>query len=162
MAAPPSSARRAPRRRGDGLVTAIRAAADRLRRCVAPLLAPYDLTLQQYNVLRILRAAGGDGLPTLAVGERMTERAPGVTRLLDRLERKGFVARVRGADRRQVRCRLTRRGRAVLRALDAPVARVDGAAVAALSVAAQRRLERLLARLAPPSVHDRSADRAPG
>jgi DNA-binding MarR family transcriptional regulator len=51
--------------------------------------------MQQYNVLRILRGAGGNGLPTLSIVERMIENAPGITRLIDRLEKKGLVRRVR-------------------------------------------------------------------
>jgi len=73
------------------------------------------LTLQQYNVLRILRGAGPAGLPTLDIGERMIERTPGVTRLVDRLIEKKLVQRERSAeDRRQVWCSVTARGRQLL------------------------------------------------
>ncbi|MGH2690413.1 MAG: MarR family winged helix-turn-helix transcriptional regulator, partial [Actinomycetota bacterium] len=61
-------------------------AADVLRRRGAVLFAPYGLTLQQYNVLRILRGARPDGLCTLTIADRMIEQAPGITRLIDRLE----------------------------------------------------------------------------
>ncbi|HEX6643609.1 MAG TPA: MarR family transcriptional regulator [Gemmatimonadales bacterium] len=71
------------------------------------------VSLQQYNVLRILIDAGEVGLPTLAVADRLLERAPGVTRLMDRLEAQGLVARSRGEDRRQVVCRATDSGRAL-------------------------------------------------
>ncbi|MGB5400672.1 MAG: MarR family transcriptional regulator, partial [Thermoanaerobaculia bacterium] len=64
-------------------------AADRIRRHFTEILKPFGLTLQQFNVLRILRGAGPQGLPTLEVGERMIEKTPGATRLLDRLEEKG-------------------------------------------------------------------------
>ena len=60
--------------------------ADLVRRQAAALIEPHGITLQQFNVLRILRGAGGEGLPTLEVAERMIEQTPGVTRLLDRLE----------------------------------------------------------------------------
>jgi DNA-binding MarR family transcriptional regulator len=77
------------------------------------------LTLQQYNVLRILRGAGPSGLPTLDIGERMIERTPGVTRLVDRLIAKKLVQRERSAeDRRQVWCSLTARGRQLLARYD--------------------------------------------
>ena len=62
--------------------------ADLVRRLGTALVEPYGITLQQFNVLRILRGAGGDGLPTLEVASRMIEQTPGVTRLLDRLEAK--------------------------------------------------------------------------
>src|SRR5689334_14784834 len=85
-----------------------------------------ELTMQQYNVLRILRGAGGDGLPTLSIVERMIENTPGITRLIDRLETKGFVRRVRAAkDRRQVLCRITPRGLSELKALEPVVTHTD-------------------------------------
>src|SRR6478752_1983616 len=65
--------------------------ADLLRRALTAVVDPHDITLQQYNVLRILRGAGVDGLPTLEIASRMVEHAPGVTRLLDRLQGKGLV-----------------------------------------------------------------------
>ncbi len=77
------------------------------------------LTLQQYNVLRILRGAGPSGLPTLDIGERMIERTPGVTRLVDRLIEKKLVQRERsGEDRRQVWCSITARGKQLLARYD--------------------------------------------
>jgi DNA-binding MarR family transcriptional regulator len=69
--------------------------ADVLRRRGAAVVEPRGITLQQYNVLRILRGAGEEGLPTLEVAARMVEQTPGITRLLDRLEVKGLVRRQR-------------------------------------------------------------------
>ena len=124
-------------------------AADRLRRRYAALFARYDLTLQQFNVLRILRGAAPAGLPTLTIAERMIEQAPGITRLIDRLERKGLVARRPGAaDRRLVVCRISPKGLRLLHDLDAPVARADAAAVAILPPRDRARLIALLAPLA--------------
>jgi DNA-binding MarR family transcriptional regulator len=112
------------------------------------LAAQGDLTLQQYNVLRILRGAGPDGLPTLAIADRMVERAPGITRMIDRLERKRLVTRTRTtADRRQVLCRITRRGLDLLARLDAPVDGLDERVVAPLSPNQIRQLVRLLDRV---------------
>ncbi len=109
-------------------------AADAVQRSLTALLAPQGVTHQQYNVLRILRGAGRAGLPTLEIGQRMVERTPGVTRLIDRLERKGWVARERdGEDRRQVRCRVTPAGRRLLARLDDPVDRWDDEVFAPLS-----------------------------
>ena len=67
--------------------------AEAVKRTLAQVIEPHGITPQQYNVLRILRGAGPDGLPTLTIGERMIEQTPGVTRLIDRLERKGLVTR---------------------------------------------------------------------
>ena len=81
---------------------------DAIRRHFSAIVAPHGITLQQYNVLRILRGAGRDGLPTLAIGERMVEKTPGVTRLIDRLVKKGFVIRRPcDEDRRRVYCHIT-------------------------------------------------------
>ncbi|HUF76308.1 MAG TPA: MarR family transcriptional regulator [Longimicrobiales bacterium] len=100
--------------------------ADDSRRFIASVLEPAGVTLQQYNVLRILRGAGPEGLPTLAVGERMIERTPGVTRLIDRMVRKGWVTRARCTeDRRRVWCRITPDGLELLDALHAPIEAVD-------------------------------------
>jgi DNA-binding MarR family transcriptional regulator len=88
----------------EGVVALLRTA-DVVRRYIGRVLEPYGVTTQQFNVLRILRGAGPEGLPTLAIGERMIEEAPGITRLLDRLEAKELVRRERcPGDRRQVLC----------------------------------------------------------
>lgn len=98
-----------------------------LRRPMQALFGRHgELTQQQYNVLRILRGARPKGLPTLEIVERMIEHTPGITRLIDRLEKKGLVTRERSAtDRRQVFCHLTKQGAALLRKLDRPVAALD-------------------------------------
>src|SRR6266550_7783512 len=114
-----------PSKEQEAAVTLLRTA-DVIRRHLAAVISPRGITLQQYNVLRILRGAGGDGLPTLEIASRMVERAPGVTRLLDRLEAKAFVRRHRGPrDRRQILCWITPPGLALLEELDAPMR--DGA-----------------------------------
>jgi DNA-binding MarR family transcriptional regulator len=107
--------------------------ADAMKRSLARVIEPHGITPQQYNVLRILRGAGPDGLPTLTIGERMIEQTPGVTRLVDRLERKGLVARVPcPKDRRRVFCKITRKGLDLLNELDDPVSRWDVQAVSVL------------------------------
>ena len=83
--------------------------ADVIRRYFDSVVEPQGLTLQQYNVLRILRGAGPDGLPTLEVADRMVERAPGITRMLDRLMAKGLVVRERSTRDRRARSRSPRR-----------------------------------------------------
>ena len=126
-------------------VLGILRAADVLRRRGAALLEPHGITLQQYNVLRILRGARPDGLCTLTIADRMIEQAPGITRLIDRLEAKQLVVRVRSSeDRRQVWCRITPAGLRLLARLDESVAALDRQAVAALPRADQMRLAELL------------------
>lgn len=123
--------------------------ADAVRRHFTHVLEPWGITLQQFNVLRILRGAGPDGLPTLTVAERMIEHTPGITRLLDRLEKQGWVKRQRcSEDRRRVWARITPAGLDLLAELDEPVARADDDAVAALSDTQKRQLIRISRRLA--------------
>ena len=101
-------------------IVALMRTTDLVRRQIAAFVEPHGITLQQFNVLRILRGAGADGLPTLEVAERMVEQTPGVTRLLDRMEAKELVRRQRcPKDRRQHLCWITPRGLAVLQKIDA-------------------------------------------
>jgi MarR family transcriptional regulator, organic hydroperoxide resistance regulator len=124
---------------------AILRTADAVRQALATVIQRQGITDQQYNVLRILKGALPDPLPTLEIGQRMIERQPGVTRLLDRLEAKGLVERARCShDRRVVHCRITEQGLAVLEALDEPVIEADRRLMRELSEADQRRLITLL------------------
>lgn len=133
------------RSKGQEVLVALLRTADVVRRAISRVLEPYDITPQQYNVLRILRGAGEQGLPTLEIADRMIEQAPGVTRLLDRLEAKGWVRRQRcSEDRRQVLCWLTPAGLDLVTRLDEPVESADAEAVAALSPEDQDHLLRLL------------------
>jgi DNA-binding MarR family transcriptional regulator len=92
--------------------------ADHAQREVTALLKPHDLTPAQYNVLRILRGAGAEGLPCGEIGARMVTRDPDITRLLDRLEKRGLTTRARsGDDRRVVQVRITDAGSAILDAV---------------------------------------------
>src|SRR5689334_20585055 len=77
---------------------------DVVRRRLARVVERERITLQQYNVLRILRGAGGQPMSALDVAERLIEEAPGVSRLLERLVAKGLIQRERSAeDRRRLR-----------------------------------------------------------
>ena len=88
------------------------------------LKANAELTLHQYNVLRILRGSHPAALPSGEIANRMIARDPDITRLVDRLERRGLVTRVRNPrDRRVVEVGITEKGRDLLRTLDAPVER---------------------------------------
>ena len=96
-------------------------AANYVDRSCSPVFDQHGITSQQFNVLRILQGAGMEGLPTLDIAERMIEQAPGITRLLDRLERKKLVRRERPPDnRRQVLCYITKPGLDLLQELDTP------------------------------------------
>lgn len=112
-----------------------------VRRLVTRAVEPAGLSLAQYNVLRILRGAGSGGLATLAVRDRMVEEAPGVTRLLDKLEDAGLVRRDRtSADRRQVLCAITPAGLALLDRLDPAVNAADEAVMASLGESGMQQL----------------------
>lgn len=96
--------------------------ANALAQRIAELLRSHDLTPAQYNVLRILRGAGHDGLNASDIGGRMISRDPDVTRLVDRLEKRGLVERWRcSEDRRVVWTRLSPAGRELIDPLDAPL-----------------------------------------
>ena len=124
--------------------------ADLIRRRVGEILEPFGVTTQQYNVLRILRGARGP-VPTLDIAERMIERTPGVTRLLDRLEERGWVARERcREDRRRVLCTLTPAGEALLESVGDAAEAADEAVMAPLSAEEVASLLRMLARVRLP------------
>ena len=126
---------------------AVLKAADGVRRRMATVLGTADLSLQQYNVLRILRGARPHPLPTLEIADRMIERTPGITRLLDGLARKGWVDRERSTqDRRTVLCTITPAGMDVLRRLDEPVDASDRDAARSLSEPELATLVELLTR----------------
>jgi DNA-binding MarR family transcriptional regulator len=102
---------------------------------LAQALRAAEVTPAQYNVLRILRNAGGAGVAGIDIAERLVRPDPDVTRLLDRLEARGFVTRTRDTvDRRFVLARITDTGRAVLEK--------HGAAIAAFHAEQFSRLDR--------------------
>ena len=91
-----------------------------LEHAAADALKPFDLTVTQYNVLRILRGAGQTGMCRNEVGQRLVTRVPDVTRLLDRMENSGLIIRERGgADRRFVSTRITEKGMKLLEKVEA-------------------------------------------
>jgi MarR family transcriptional regulator, organic hydroperoxide resistance regulator len=131
----------------EGVVSVMRTA-DLLRRQAAALLEPFGITVQQFNVLRILRGGGPVGLPTLEVGARMVEETPGITRLLDRLESKGLVRRQRcPKDRRAHLCWIPQEGLALLAWLDEPVVEHSHDVLRGLNREEQKELVRLLDRI---------------
>ena len=132
-------------RQQDAVVSILRTA-NYLDRFCSPVFEQHGITSQQFNVLRILRGAGLGGLPTLGIAEKMIEQAPGITRLLDRLERKKFVRRERPSDnRRQVLCFITKPGLELLQELDTPVRNKVNQALHRLDESEIEELIRLLA-----------------
>lgn len=121
---------------------------DLLQRRLAEVIEPYGISMQQYNVLRILRGAGNAGTPTLDIVDRMVEKTPGITRLLDRLEAKHLVRRQRcPEDRRQVLCWITESGLRLLATLDEPVSDMGPLLLTALSSSEVDELIEMLARI---------------
>ena len=116
------------------------------------VLGPQGLSLTQYNVLRILRGAGKDGLCRNEIAERLITRMPDVTRLLDRMEAAGLVSRVRSTDdRRLVNTTLTKAGRDLVDDLDTEINQTHKAQLGHLKDTELRTLIELLnrARTAP-------------
>ena len=104
-----------------------------LRRQAEAVVAAEDITLQQFNVLRILRGARAP-LPTMEISERMIEPSCGITRLIGTLEERGFVKREQWpGDRRQVLCQITPSGMRVLDRLQDPMNRFDDATTGTLA-----------------------------
>ena len=96
--------------------------ADRLGQDAERLMKSHGLTGTQYNVLRILRGAEPAGLPCKGISDRMISRDPDITRLLDRMEKRGLITRERQSqDRRVVKTRITAEGLDILKKLDGPV-----------------------------------------
>jgi len=90
------------------------------------LLSKAGLTLQQFNILRILRGAGPSGIPCGEVRSRMLNRDSDITRLMNRLVNSGHVTRVRTEkDRRVVLTRITEKGLKLLADLDGPIDTID-------------------------------------
>ncbi|MDZ4797061.1 MAG: MarR family transcriptional regulator [Bryobacteraceae bacterium] len=116
--------------------------ADLVQQDIADVLRPHDLSAVQYNALRILRGSGREGAHCKDVGERMVTRDPDITRLVDRLQKRGLVERTRGArDRRFVTVSITAEGLSLLASLDGPV---QDAAVRRLGHLGQERLSELI------------------
>src|SRR6266508_3689785 len=134
----------------DEAVVSLMVAAEHLEQAVAPIWERHGITADQYNVLRILRGVYPGGHPRNEVARRMIHRAPDVTRMLDRLVRRGVVARVRNADdRRESIATITKAGLALLNRIDPEVLAVQKAVTAALPEPKLRQLVRLCDALVP-------------
>jgi DNA-binding MarR family transcriptional regulator len=127
------------------IFVAILKSADFLSQEVDRLIKSAGLTSAQYNVLRILRGAEPKGLPCRAIGERMISRDPDMTRMLDRMEKRGLITRQRETeDRRVVTTRITAEGLKILKRLDHPVQEIHKKQFQHISPAQLRLLSDLL------------------
>src|SRR5687768_12402477 len=118
---------------------------DRLRMHEDELFARHDLTAQQYNALRLLKAEHPAALPTLVLARRLVSHAPDITRLVDRLEGRGLVERKRlPGNRRVVQVGITSAGLSLLKTLDEPVRQCHLQQLGHLSAAKLQSLVELL------------------
>ena len=129
-----------------GILLGLRMAAARVVEPWAKFLkTTAQLTTHQYNVLRILRGSHPARLACSDIAERMIERDPDITRLIDRLEKRGLVKRIRSRrDRRVVEVGITHKGLVVVRGLDAHVQRLPKALFGGLGAERVRQLSTLL------------------
>ncbi len=129
--------------------------ADTLQASVEAKLREFGLTGTQYNALRILRGAGRGGLPCSEIGERMITRDPDITRLLNRLQMRGLVARARAKnDRRVIHGKITAAGQKLLKEMDAPVERHNREMLKHVELEKLGQLIELLELVRDGNVHD--------
>jgi DNA-binding MarR family transcriptional regulator len=123
-------------------ILGIQRTASVLDQVVAEVLKPYELSITQYNALRILRGAGAAGLACQEIAERMITRDPDITRLLDRLEARKLIERSRSPrDRRVVLVRISEAGRRLLSSMDSSI---EGLPKRVLGHLGKRRLRLLI------------------
>ena len=135
----------------DQLFVALLKASDSLASQADQLIKANGLTSAQYNVLRILRGAGPEGLPCNTIAERMISRDPDMTRLLDRMEKRDVISRERQKeDRRVVKARITDEGLKLLKKMDAPIRELHRSQFAHMTSA---RLKILMDLLTEVAVH---------
>jgi len=118
---------------------------DRLRMLEEQLFRQFGLTPQQYNVLRLLKAAHPGALTTLGLAQRLVSRAPDITRILDKLDRRDLIDRARPpGNRRQVQVRVRPRGLALLAQIAGPLAECHAQQLGHLGKSQLQQLCRLL------------------
>jgi len=129
----------------DEAVVSLHRTADVINGRFSDMLKPYGLSPTQFNALRILRGAGEGGRTCSEIAQRMINRDPDITRLLDRLERRGLVARSReGRDRRVIITRINQAGLDLLQGLDRPIEEFNRKQLGHLSEPQVRTLVKLL------------------
>jgi len=129
----------------DLLFVSLLRAADSLSQEVERLLKSAALTGAQYNVLRILRGAEPEGILCRGIAERMISRDPDMTRLLDRMEKHGWITRERQKDdRRVIKTRITGEGLKQLKKLDQPIHELHKSQFGHMSASQLKQLGELL------------------
>jgi len=124
---------------------------DRLRAIEEALFSEWNLSAQQYNVLRILESSSPNKIPTLSLTKRLISRAPDITRMLDRLEQNGWIERERSVeDRRTVLVGITTEGLRLVKELQRPLAQCHQKQVGHLSAKELKTLCELLSRAREP------------
>lgn len=119
-------------------------AADHVRERIDKVCSRHGITRQQFNVLRILKGMHPGGYPRCEISRRMIEKAPDVTRLIDRLEQQGLVERARsGEDRRHSVTRIAKKGLALLERMNSALDEIHGYFGERLSLADRRELSRI-------------------
>jgi DNA-binding MarR family transcriptional regulator len=156
------SARRAAARRFDSpeqeAYLALWRTYDRLRAIEDDFFERWGLTAQQYNVLRLLRAAHPEPVPTLGLVAKLVSRAPDITRMVDRLEAGGWVTRTRStSDRRAVLVAITDTGVALLDDMAEPLRACHGKQLGHLTRTELDTLITLLSRARDPHEPDGSS-----
>ena len=118
---------------------------DRLRMLEDELFAGFELTPQQYNLLRLLKAVHPGSVPTLTLAQRLVSRAPDITRMLDKLAQRGLVERRRPDDnRRVVQVGITAAGLKLVERIAAPLRECHRRQLGHLPAADLKRLAALL------------------
>lgn len=126
----------------DEAFVSLQRTADLVMRKIAQFLKAWGISPTQYNVLRILRGAGPEGLCCGEISDRMITHDPDITRLLDRIEKLGWIERARSTkDRRVVVARISKRGLELLKQIDKPIEDFNRTASAHLS---ERKLRELI------------------
>ena len=119
-----------------------------LKEQMSSVLKPHDLSTHQYNVLRILRGAGSDGLKCSDIAERMVTRDSDITRLIDRLEKTELTRRERcPVDRRVIHVYITPEGKKLLKKIDQPLMKKGEELFVGLKKSESQLLVELLAKL---------------
>ena len=118
---------------------------DRLRAIEDELFSRFDLSAQQYNALRLLNVVYPEGMQTMEIGRQLISRMPDMTRLLDRLEKRGLISRTRLPDnRRVVEAFITPAGNALLNKMSQAVLDMHNQQLGHLSSNQQKQLVKLL------------------
>lgn len=124
---------------------------DRLKALEDQLFSRWQITPQQYNVLRLLDTCHPDAVPTLSLSSRLVSRAPDITRMLDKLESNQWIERIRSIeDRRTVLVKITTGGKKLLREIAQPLGESHAAQLGHLSSKELKQLCELLRKARQP------------